>query len=661
MDDVVFDPILGEFRTAFELERIKEIVEIRGGGSVSSTDSTPVVGGGLGDPGSNGMLARTALNTTVARTLTGTANQITITNGDGVSGNPTFSTPQDIHTGASPTFAGAVLAGTTVVYSTDLYATIQLAVTAIQTAGGGVLIIPEGVYTETISITRSEPIKVIGNGATLQASANNQTMITVNQGVTSGNRRSSLEGITISGSGYTGVTGVLFEDTVGGIITDFYINNCATGIVFENVDAGAYSERNFVHDSFITTCSTGIDFTVSGGSAMPSFNECALVNVGVTGCDVGINQNDGADFTRTTWVNVSIWPAENGYGVKFDGRLDHSRLAFGVEALPGLTGVTGVYVGANYTHYSSQNAHDLSISFVGEFEDKVVDDSAGGGIAWSDGQDNWVSKYATSFMAQKISESYPRFKMTIAGLEFGVGSALPPIKMEPWYDNYMNMTGNFVFKDLVSIGTDVEPTEALDVAGNIKLSGKLTTTGNIELGHATDTTLSRVSAGKVAIEGSNILTEAGGTMTGDIQLGETDIKLDAVLSGDEKWSGITMAGTAGATIAVGDVCYLASSGKWLLNDGILDGTDTGFSKQLGICVLAASGDTEPTEILLYGKIRSAAFPAFTVGTPVYLDDTAGDLVVAQPSTTNFAIRIVGYAITAEDLLFNPSNDYIVHA
>jgi hypothetical protein len=152
---------------------------------------------------------------------------------------------------------------------------------------------------------------------------------------------------------------------------------------------------------------------------------------------------------------------------------------------------------------------------------------------------------------------------------------------------------------------------------------------------------------------------AGGTLSGDVQLGETDIKLDATLSGDEKWSGIVMAGTAGATLAVGDVCYLASSGKWLLNDGILDGTDTGFSKQLGICVLAGA-DTEPTEMLLYGKVRSAAFPAFTVGSPVYLDDTAGDLVVAQPSTTNFAIRVVGFAITAEDLLFNPSNDYIVH-
>jgi len=67
--------------------------------------------GGIADPAANGILARTALNTTAARTLTGTTNQITVTNGDGVSGNPTLSLPQDIHTGASPTFAGATLNG----------------------------------------------------------------------------------------------------------------------------------------------------------------------------------------------------------------------------------------------------------------------------------------------------------------------------------------------------------------------------------------------------------------------------------------------------------------------------------------------------------------------------------------------------------------------
>jgi len=153
---------------------------------------------------------------------------------------------------------------------------------------------------------------------------------------------------------------------------------------------------------------------------------------------------------------------------------------------------------------------------------------------------------------------------------------------------------------------------------------------------------------------------AGGTMTGDIQLGETDIKLDAVLSADEKWSGVTMTGTAGATLAVGDVCFLQTSdSKWELVDGILDGTDLGFKLQLGICVLAANADAA-TEMLVYGKVRSAAFPTFTVGAPVYLSDTAGDLIVTQPSTTNFAIRVCGYAITAEDLLFCPSSDYIIN-
>lgn len=38
----------------------------------------------------NGILTQTASNTYTGRTLTGTANRVTVTNGDGVSGNPTF-------------------------------------------------------------------------------------------------------------------------------------------------------------------------------------------------------------------------------------------------------------------------------------------------------------------------------------------------------------------------------------------------------------------------------------------------------------------------------------------------------------------------------------------------------------------------------------------
>lgn len=41
----------------------------------------------------NGILTQTAANTFTGRTMTGTTDQITVTNGDGVSGNPTFSFP----------------------------------------------------------------------------------------------------------------------------------------------------------------------------------------------------------------------------------------------------------------------------------------------------------------------------------------------------------------------------------------------------------------------------------------------------------------------------------------------------------------------------------------------------------------------------------------
>jgi hypothetical protein len=44
----------------------------------------------------NGILVQTADNTFAGRTLTGTSNQITVSNGDGVSGNPTLSLPSDV-------------------------------------------------------------------------------------------------------------------------------------------------------------------------------------------------------------------------------------------------------------------------------------------------------------------------------------------------------------------------------------------------------------------------------------------------------------------------------------------------------------------------------------------------------------------------------------
>lgn len=51
------------------------------------------------EPGSNGIVVKTAANTSAARTITGTANEISVSNGDGVSGNPTLSLPSAIDLG----------------------------------------------------------------------------------------------------------------------------------------------------------------------------------------------------------------------------------------------------------------------------------------------------------------------------------------------------------------------------------------------------------------------------------------------------------------------------------------------------------------------------------------------------------------------------------
>lgn len=180
--------------------------------------------------------------------------------------------------------------------------------------------------------------------------------------------------------------------------------------------------------------------------------------------------------------------------------------------------------------------------------------------------------------------------------------------------------------------------------------------GSLELGHASDTTLTRVSAGVVAIEGVNVLTTAGGTLTGNVALGEnTSVDLDPALSADGKYSGIAITGTAGAALAFGDLIYLAAAdSRWELADA--DAATTA-DRMLGICVLAAAGDGSATKILLHGNIRAdAAFPALTIGSPVYVGETAGDVQVAIPTGADNIIRRVGYALTADELYFCPSMD-----
>jgi hypothetical protein len=61
-------------------------------------------------------------------------------------------------------------------------------------------------------------------------------------------------------------------------------------------------------------------------------------------------------------------------------------------------------------------------------------------------------------------------------------------------NNYLEI-GHWSNGDLIKVYGD-----------RVEITGPLTTTGTIEFGHASDTTISRVSAGVIAVEGKNLST-----------------------------------------------------------------------------------------------------------------------------------------------------------
>jgi hypothetical protein len=155
-----------------------------------------------------------------------------------------------------------------------------------------------------------------------------------------------------------------------------------------------------------------------------------------------------------------------------------------------------------------------------------------------------------------------------------------------------------------------------------------------------------------------------GTLGGTITLGEgaQQIALDPALSADGTYSGITMTGTAGYTQAFGDLVYLdPTDSRWEAVDAnAAAGADGDARGSLCMVVIAGTDGTACT-LLVRGKIRADAnFPSFTINNPIYVSETAGDVTQTQPTTTDVVIRIVGWALTADEMMFAPDNMWITH-
>ena len=128
----------------------------------------------------------------------------------------------------------------------------------------------------------------------------------------------------------------------------------------------------------------------------------------------------------------------------------------------------------------------------------------------------------------------------------------------------------------------------------------------------------------------------------------------AVLA-DKTASGLIVSMTYGETIAKGDLLYF-SGGKVYRAD--LEGISTHYYPVMGLA-LADAGSGSTNNVLLHGVYRDDSRYGFTVGGVVYLS-TAGTETQAQPTAQDNVIQVVGIAIHADRIYFNPSPDYITH-
>jgi len=136
----------------------------------------------------------------------------------------------------------------------------------------------------------------------------------------------------------------------------------------------------------------------------------------------------------------------------------------------------------------------------------------------------------------------------------------------------------------------------------------VTTTGDIELGHASDTTIHRVSAGLVSIEGSNILTATtGAAIAQTFYIGTTQVAINRASAA------LTLAGITLTTPEIGSA--------------------TGTSLDLGTTTLYGSrAITVDTGGVLNIVLASAAGDDFTVDT---------DKLVVEGDTGNVGIGTTG--------------------
>jgi len=205
---------------------------------------------------------------------------------------------------------------------------------------------------------------------------------------------------------------------------------------------------------------------------------------------------------------------------------------------------------------------------------------------------------------------------------------------------------NTLAKRAIGTGGDL-----LYVSGGVPAWGSTSTIGLATLtGTETLTGKTITLSGTLTINGQKISLLAA----------DSHIELDPTLTTTGDYSSThTVSGTAGATLAIGDLCYLNASGQWVLADASAE--STAGPVELAIC-LASLTATQSGLFLKAGYVRATALGTGTSGAAAYVSETSGDVTSTRPSTSAAIVRKVGnWQSDGNTLRFKPSELWVENA
>ncbi len=586
---------------------------------------------------------------------------------------------------------------------------IQSAIDALAGAAG-LIFVRSGTYTLSAGLViDGDGMQIIGEGPATSIEFNSGTVGTAISFSTTDIENCAVKSLKIvqTGTTNTGI-GISCGNQPFFQVDSVVIDNCATCIdindtanlsfysMYSNLEligsVGIKLRGNPVNDNTFDTIRTiaaasgiGLDLQVGNGNTFINFNAEPASTTGTIGVKIA---NSTSNYSNSF---LGVYCEGNATGISILGSNASNNVFWGGEVTGNTadisdSGTNSKFIGIALT----SGARNQMGSFTTQTFTPITTDTYdvgstslrynniyladNGAVNWNNGGVTLVGDNTTGLVSNKFvtapsfvpnSNTVPTNGMYLAAANtvgWGTNSAakmhLTTTALQPASNDLIALgVSGTAFADLFLASGGVINW----VAGDYTLThstGVLTANKDLRVTTAGTNTASVLTVDGTQTTANKTLTSPT-IQTSPVLAAATNLKF-TVPSSDPSATGITTNefNSGYSSTAIGDLVYLDTSATWQKADA--DASAATYSSMLGIALsVAASGAA--VNVLLQGFIYAGTpFPTLTIGAPIYMSATAGAITQTAPVTTDSATRIIGYAVHADKMYFNPSNDWITH-